>query len=215
MPTTRATAQHDAGTTAYALLGLLSVRPWTTYELAQQVRRSLNWFWPRAERKLYDDPKKLAAAGLATATEEYTGRRKRTVYAITAKGRRELGAWLRAPSAEPSWENESMVKVFFADAGDLETLRATLTDMRDAAQRRLAQLGEMARQPPLFPERRHIGAITIRLQQDQEETTARWADWALAQTAEWRSTGDPGDWDPDVVYDRLAEAGSDAGLTSG
>ena len=92
MPTTRKTAQQDA--TPYALLGLLSVRPWTTYELAQQVRRSLDWFWPRAERKLYDDPKRLAAAGLAKPSEEYTGKRKRTVYAITAKGRRELKAWL-------------------------------------------------------------------------------------------------------------------------
>jgi PadR family transcriptional regulator AphA len=43
-------------TTSYAVLGLLSVRSWTTYELAKQVQRSLNWFWPRAERKLYDEP---------------------------------------------------------------------------------------------------------------------------------------------------------------
>ena len=46
-------------TTSYAVLGLLSVRSWTTYELAKQVQRSLNWFWPRAERKLYDEPKQL------------------------------------------------------------------------------------------------------------------------------------------------------------
>jgi DNA-binding PadR family transcriptional regulator len=85
MPTTRKTAQLDA--TPYALLGLLSVRPWTTYELAQQVRRSLHWFWPRAERKLYDDPKRLAADGLVSATE-YRQAAQATVYAITAKGRR-------------------------------------------------------------------------------------------------------------------------------
>src|SRR5215212_4544324 len=144
MPTTRKTARQDAGTTAYALLGLLSVRPWSTYDLAQQVRRSLQWFWPRAERKLYDDPKRLAADGLATATEEYTGKRKRTVYAITAKGRRELRAWLGTPSAEPSWENEALVKVFFADGGDLDSLRRTLVEMGDAARRRLTGLGDMA-----------------------------------------------------------------------
>jgi PadR family transcriptional regulator, regulatory protein AphA len=213
MPTTSSSAQRDAGTTAYALLGLLSLRPWTTYELAQQVRRSLHWFWPRAERKLYDDPKRLVADGLAKASEEYTGRRKRTVYAITAKGRRELRGWLRTPSAEPSWENEAMVKVFFADAGDLESLRETLTEMRDAAHRRLAELGEMAGQPPRFPERRHLGAITIRLQQEQEETTAHWAAWALTETAGWRTSADPGDWDAEVVYTRLAEAASGEALT--
>ena len=113
-----------------------------------------------------DDPKRLAADGLATATEEYTGRRKRTVYAITAKGRRALEEWLRTPSAEPSWENEAMVKVFFADGGDLDSLRDTLLGMQETARRRLAELSRMASGEPLFPERRHLGALTIRLAQD-------------------------------------------------
>src|SRR5262245_33715324 len=77
-------------TTSYALLGLLNIRPWTTYELAKQVQRSLGWFWPRAERKLYDEPKRLVERGLATATSEATGKRPRTVYAITAEGRKAL-----------------------------------------------------------------------------------------------------------------------------
>src|SRR6188768_4017130 len=102
-------------TTGYAILGLLALQPWTTYELAQQVRRSLNWFWPRAERKLYDEPKRLVAAGLATATEEFTGRRRRTVYEITDPGRHALADWLAAEAAPPIWESEAMVKVFFAD----------------------------------------------------------------------------------------------------
>src|SRR5262249_58964926 len=88
-------------TTSYALLGLLRLRPWTTYELAKQVQRGLGWFWPRAERKLYDEPKRLVAAGLAAAAEERTGRRPRTVYSITPAGRRALRAWLAEPSAPP------------------------------------------------------------------------------------------------------------------
>jgi PadR family transcriptional regulator, regulatory protein AphA len=213
MPPTRSTAKHDAGTTAYALLGLLSVRPWTTYELAQQVRRSLNWFWPRAERKLYDDPKRLAADGLATATEEYTGRRKRTVYAITDKGHRELSAWLGTPSADPSWENEALVKVFFADGGDLDSLRDTLEGMRDSARRRLGELAGMASGEPMFPARRHLGALTIRLAQDHEEANLRWAEWALTQIRSWKATNDPGDWDPEAVYTRLAESGRTGALS--
>ncbi len=48
-------------TTSYAILGLLAIRPWTTYELTQQMQRSLSRFWPRAESKLYEEPKKLVA----------------------------------------------------------------------------------------------------------------------------------------------------------
>ena len=211
MPTTRKTAQQDA--TPYAILGLLALRPWTTYELAQQVRTSLHRFWPRAERKLYDDPKRLAADGLATATEEYTGKRKRTVYAITARGRRELKAWLGTSSSEPSWENEALVKVFFADGADLDTLRRTLTEMGDLARRRLGDLGALAQDEVRFPERRHLGALTIRLSQDLEEATLRWTEWALEQTASWKGSDDPGRWDPESVYTRLAEAWGEQSLT--
>jgi len=190
MPTTRKSSAQDA--TPYAILGLLALRPWTTYELAQQVRRSLGWFWPRAERKLYDDPKRLAEAGLARGTEEYTGKRRRTVYTITAQGRRELRAWLGTPSAPPSWENEALVKVFFADGGDLESLRGTLTEMRDAARARLGELAGPASGEHPFPERRHLDEITMRLSRDLEEAQVRWAEWALAETASWRGAGDPG-----------------------
>ena len=114
-------------TTSYALLGLLSLRSWSTYELAKQTERSLGWFWPRTERKIYDEARRLAESGHATASTEPTGSRQRTVYRITAKGRQALSSWLDRPSATTKLESEAQVRVFFADAGDLSQLRATLT----------------------------------------------------------------------------------------
>lgn len=178
-------------TTSYALLGLLALRPWTTYELAQQVRRSLSWFWPRAERKLYDEPKRLVAAGYATAREEFTGKRKRTVYEITEPGRAALRGWLAEPSAAPTAENEALVRVFFADGGDRESLQATLAGMEDGARARLAELGAMEAGEEQFPERRHITALAMRLQQEQERTIIDWAVWAREEVARWRATDDP------------------------
>ncbi len=72
--------------TSYALLGLLAIKPWTTYELAQQMDRTLSRFWPRARSKLYEEPKKLVARGLARATDDAVGKRAPTIYAITPKG---------------------------------------------------------------------------------------------------------------------------------
>jgi DNA-binding PadR family transcriptional regulator len=191
-------------TTSYALLGLLALRSWTTYELAKQVQRSLNWFWPRAERKLYDEPKHLVEAGLATAHAESTGKRPRTVYAITQAGRRELRSWLDEPAAARSTEFEAMVKVFFADAGDLDQLGTTLERVEDEAKERVRALAEMAARPPVFAERLHISALTLRLQLDQERAVLEWAAWAREQVAQWRSTTDPGDWDAQGVLDRIA-----------
>lgn len=192
-------------TTSYAVLGLLSVGTWTTYELAKQVQRSLNWFWPRAERKLYDEPKRLAALGLATATRELTGNRPRTVYAITDEGRDALREWLGEPPAPRTVEFEAMVKVFFADAGDLEQLTATLTRIEEEAVQRQATIARMAStRPQPFPERTHISAIGLRLQHEQEAAVLTWARWAREQVAQWSSTSDPGGWSATEVLDDLA-----------
>ncbi len=158
-------------TTTYAILGLLGVRSWTTYELAKQVQRSLKWFWPRAERKLYDEPKRLVADGLATATKETTGKRPRTVYGITEAGREELRRWLDEPPAPPTIEFEGLVKIFFAEAGSLDQLNATLDAIAAEASDRLEALAVMAdvrRRVPELP-----GAAARRRAADAAQPRAR------------------------------------------
>jgi PadR family transcriptional regulator, regulatory protein AphA len=186
-------------TTGYAILGLLSLRSWTTYELAKQVQRSLGWFWPRAERKLYDEPKRLVAAGLAKATQEMTGARPRTVYGVTTRGRKALRRWLDEPPAPPTLEFEGLVKVFFADGGTLEQLRATLTTIAATADGRVAELevkvDEHDRGDVPFPERLPINSVALRFQLEHERLIGDWARWALEQTGGWRSPADPGAWD--------------------
>jgi DNA-binding PadR family transcriptional regulator len=196
-------------TTSYAVLGLLSVRSWTTYELAKQVQRSLKWFWPRAERKLYEEPKALVADGLATAQQEFTGRRPRTVYAITDDGREALRAWLGEPPAPPATEFEGMLKVFFADAGSLDQLDATLASVEATSADRLRELAGMAEQAlagdTAYPERRHISAVTIRFQVDQEAAVLTGVGRAREQVRRWRSTTDPGRWDERRYLRELVE----------
>lgn len=202
-------------TTSYALLGLLNLRSWTTYELAKQVSRSLNWFWPRAERKLYDEPKLLAAQGLATAAERYTGKRRSREYSITDAGRADLQQWLSEPPAPRTTEFEGMLKVFFADAGDLGQLRANLDLIEAEARARVEALGTMARERAAFPARRHISALCMPLQLEQEKAVLTWVRWARAQVAQWQATTDPGEWDSEVVLRSLAAAADDVTLTPG
>ena len=186
-------------TTSHALLGLLSIRSWSTYELAKQVERSLGWFWPRTERKIYDEAKGLVAQGLATAHQEPTGSRPRTVYEITTMGSEALQAWLGEGSAPPKLEAEALVRVFFADAGDLDQLRATLDELADTARFHLDRLDELisSADDPDYPfsGRRHINAIAIRFQHDYHRMIAEWAEWATTQTEAWNATDDPGAWE--------------------
>jgi PadR family transcriptional regulator, regulatory protein AphA len=186
-------------TTSQAILGLLALRPWTTYELAKQVQRSLGWFWPRAERKLYDEPKRLVAAGLATSKQEMTGARPRTVYGITARGRKALRKWLGEPPSPPSLEFEGLVKVFFADSGTLDQLRATLTSIAATSDARVAELADKFDQHERgdipFLERRALNTVALRFQYDHEQLIGDWAHWAHEQIADWNSPTDEGAWD--------------------
>lgn len=186
-------------TTSHVLLGLLAIRPWSTYELSKQVRRSVGGFWSRTERKLYDEPKRLVARGLASASAEPTGRRPRTVYAITTAGRRQLRRWLGEPSAPTALEFEAMVKVFFADAGSLDELQRTLSEVEAQAVERLDELLGMIEAsqagPYEFSQRLHVNALALRFAMDFQALLVHWARWARHESTTWNSTVDPGNWD--------------------
>ena len=179
----------DLTTTSYAILGLLAVKPWTTYELAQQMERAMSHFWPRARSKVYEEPKKLVAHGLALATGEQTGKRPRTVYSITAKGRRALAAWTPIPSAPPQLEFEGLLKVFFAEHGSKEDLLATLRGLRPWLVQRAA-LGVHINEAYLtgrgaFPERLPWLILAGRFLDDFDRMVEKWAAWAAGVVEGW------------------------------
>jgi PadR family transcriptional regulator AphA len=105
-------------TTGNALLGLLALRPsWAIYELTQQLRRNMRWFWPRVESRIYDEAKNLVRLGLATAETSNLGGRRRTVYAITDRGRDRVRTWLSTPPNETTLESEPLLRVMLMDLG--------------------------------------------------------------------------------------------------
>ena len=175
--------------TSYAILGLLAIRPWTTYELAKQMDRTLNRFWPRARSKLYEEPKKLVGQGLAQAEAGAHGLRPRTVYSITPLGRQALAAWLATDSAEPVFESEHLLKVFYAENGSTEDLLATLHQLRAWAYERAVHNVRVASSylegTGPYPERLPILVLTGRFLDDYVETIDRWAAWATDIVQTW------------------------------
>jgi DNA-binding PadR family transcriptional regulator len=175
--------------TSYAILGLLALKPWTTYELAQQMDRALGRFWPRAESKIYEEPKKLVAHGLARASSELVGKRRRTVYTITTKGRRALAEWVPTPGAGPVLEFEQLIKVFFAEHATKQDLLATLESVREES---VARLGANAPVPQAyldgkgpFPERLPWLLLVGQFLVDFYVMVEQWAEWAEGIVETW------------------------------
>jgi PadR family transcriptional regulator, regulatory protein AphA len=176
-------------TTSYAILGLLAVKPWTTYELAQQMTRAVGQFWPRAESNLYAEPKRLVARGLATASQEMVGNRPRTLYTITAEGRQALAEWIPKPGAGPALEFEALLKVFFAENGTKDDLLATIESARAWTEERMAATlaiprGYLQGQGP-FPERLPWILLSGQFLKEFTLMVGRWAEWAAEMVEDW------------------------------
>jgi DNA-binding PadR family transcriptional regulator len=182
-------ASGSLTTTSYAVLGLLASRDWSSYELTQQMDRSLRHVWPRAVSKLYEEPKKLVEHGLARAREEQQGRRSRTVYAITPKGRRALASWLAEPGAGPVLEFEQLLKLFFSDSGTTADALATLAAAREWAAERSAACAAIGEQyldgSGPFPERLPQQILTASFLNELYAVVHRWATWAEAIVTTW------------------------------
>jgi DNA-binding PadR family transcriptional regulator len=179
----------ELNTTSYAMLGMLAIQPWSTYELAKHVDRSLRPLWPRARSNLFNEPKKLLTHGLATTADEPVGRRPRTVYTITPAGRRALRLWLGSPGEGPVLEFEQLLKLFFADHGTKADALRAVTTIRAWAQDRQEQNiavahGYLAGTGP-FPERAAVLSVVGRFHADFADMLTAWADWAQTTIDTW------------------------------
>ena len=176
-------------TTSYAILGLLAVKPWTTHELVQQVDRSLRRFWPRAQSKLYEEPKKLVSHGYARADDDSVGRRRRTRYTITQRGRRALAAWLKEPGAGPVLEFEQLLKISFADNGSkadiLTGLEATRAWVVSQNEENLSTAQAYLEGKGAFPQRAALNQLAGRFLTDFYLTVAEWVEWATGVVEDW------------------------------
>jgi DNA-binding PadR family transcriptional regulator len=196
--------------TSYALLALLSLRPWSAYELTGFMRTSnLRAIWPRAESRLYAEPKNLVVQGLATATVEKRSDRKRTVYRITEKGRRALAGWLQQPSKRFSYESEAMLKVTHGDMTDLTELIRTIEEIRAEAENdlfiaRKAFANRLSDGVP-FPERVHVNALAAQFCIEMMEARLRWVSFAEDYIRDWEnSEGDEQKTEQGVEWFRQA-----------
>lgn len=191
--------QPRLSTTSYAVLSLLGIQPWSTYELTQQMDRSLGRIWPRAVSKLYEEPKKLVEHGFARARTEQVGNRARTIYSITPKGRRALTAWMAEPGAGPVLEFEALLKVAFAEHGTKADALAQLAAAHDWAVERnegnRAAAEAYAAGVGPFQQRAAQTMLAGAFLTGLYRMVAEWADWATEIVEQWPD--DPAQAEPD------------------
>ena len=183
-------------TAGFAILGLLALRPFSAYELTQQIHRGPRYMLPASERNLYAEPKRLAAAGLVRMRREQVGRRSRTIYEITPAGREALRRQLATPPAPPQLQFEALQRLVFADQGSKHDLLAALDTTSEQVQQLLEDglqqvRGYQADGGP-FPERLHLIMLFARFYTDFLLLLRDWVALARREVASWPTTRDLG-----------------------
>lgn len=83
----------------HGILGYLSMKPMSGYDLKKLFHMSAAFFWPADQAQVYQTLKRLKNDGMieVSGTEQDAGPSK-TLYAVTDKGREALHDWLLNPS---------------------------------------------------------------------------------------------------------------------
>ena len=133
--------------TTWVLLGLLSHGPKSGYELKQVVDRSTRYFWAASYGQIYPELKRLEEAGLVEGEDAPTGGRPRRVFRITGDGREALTRWLHGAETRMEFRDESLLRLFFADALPREEALGLLRGRAEGFRRALRELEAVDARP--------------------------------------------------------------------
>jgi DNA-binding PadR family transcriptional regulator len=174
--------------TAYVVLGLVSIRPMSGYELAAYAERSIGNFFPLTRSHIYSELDRLGRLGLLEATEiaQQNAPTKR-VYQITPDGSGELRRWLGdAVMKEERSRSLFLVRIFFGDRTSPERLAALLDEFESAARARrdrLAAIADKLADRPASVFRRSTAMFGLRREQASLDWVAEVRPMLLAASA--------------------------------
>lgn len=165
--------------TDFAILGMLTIKPMSGYEIRQVIGHNLAHFWSESYGQLYPSLKKLEATGLVTKRTEPGQKRDKHIYTITSVGRERLQEWLIiAPKPQPP-RSELLLKLFFLSAESGAISAEHVSRARAAAIEDLKRFGFFAEKLRDL----HTGnpqlqqwLLTLSFSRHQAEAVVRWAD---------------------------------------
>ena len=124
----------------WAVMGLLESRQMSGYDIKRAVDRTIRHFWAASYGQIYPELKRLEAAGWIAGKAADRGGRSRRVFRITSAGRRQLDGWLHGHETRVEMRDESLLRLFFADALPSDEALGLLAARRDGYRTMLAYL---------------------------------------------------------------------------
>lgn len=164
----------------HALLGLLTERPASGYDLLKLFETSLANVWPATQSQIYTELTRLAGSGLITVAAE--GPRGRKEYALTDEGLAELRHWLTETKPQRNTRSDILLRVFFLGVLRPEQARAYLTELIEMSEQSHEQLRRLTESIDWDDDALSVyGRIALEYGLRFNAMRREWAEWAAGQ----------------------------------
>jgi PadR family transcriptional regulator AphA len=174
-------ARDDLSPFSYVVLVLVGEGGAGPHDLVRMMRNG-RVYWTAAESHFYAEPKRLAKLGYLSAHKEPGRTSERTVYELTAEGRRALAAWLAEPSGFIRIQNEPVVRLLGVDlANDPADVRKSLGAIRGEIEELSAGLDRGDEIAPSIPHRERYLRLNTQLSRRILQAFSDWLDEVEAE----------------------------------
>jgi DNA-binding PadR family transcriptional regulator len=171
-------------TLRYAILGLLSRKSMTGYELSKEFETNLFEFWNTKHSQIYPELKNLTQSGLVEYTIQISGNvMEKKVYSLTQEGKDAFFQWAQTESDTITVpKDEFRLRLYFSDEIPTERRLALLRRRLAQHQQRLEHFHQNLKKFPHLPpedEQDFSDYLVLTGGIFREESTCRWLEQCI------------------------------------
>jgi DNA-binding PadR family transcriptional regulator len=134
-----------------AILGLLSAKPQTGYDIKTNFDHSIGFVWNSDQTQIYKTLSEMTEEKLVSSTIVHQdGKPSKKVYEITDTGKEQLKDWLLKPLKQKNQRNQELLQFFFLGQLTKEEILKNLKRMKQGIEKNLAALSFVKQNTELF-----------------------------------------------------------------
>lgn len=176
-------------TLGYVLLTLLERTPLSGYDLGQQMKKPIGFFWQAPHSQIYPELARLEELGYVqheVIVQE--DRPSKKLYTLTEEGRAALKVWVTEPPAPAAARNEFLVKAYAIGLADPSAAQALFREQERIHAEQLAhfeqiqaRIEQKSEGVPRADESCFGDYATVRWGAIYEREFVAWCQWVVEQ----------------------------------
>ena len=170
-------------TNEYVILGILSGKPRTGYEIQKLVKTRMGSFWDIGYSQIYPSLRMLEKEGFITKRLETNDREQnRKVYSITNEGILKLQGWLKEAAKPETFKFEVLLKIAFGDQASDDEIIKHIKELKARTITQLENIVAVEKEMKTHlneSERAFFSLLTLSLGKNLHRSAIEWADCAI------------------------------------